>query len=173
MQAPTHLISGVVIDKLSGKSKLPIWCTKILTPSLSFLSHGLLDALSRLTYHPPHLQPDDRFWSIYHHKILPLATGAIMIKHWKQHKLAMLFSILPDVDWIIRAIRQRYPRIAPFWNQPILNNGLNKLVTTLPFLDKIETLPNWKHRKKAALVETGLFIALVGIAHLLNRNNPS
>lgn len=163
MQMPTHLITGVFIDKVISNMAIFTKSRKILTILVSLFSHGLLDALSRSTYHPPDPLPQDKFWVTYHKLILPSITIAILAKFWKKHKLAMTFSILPDIDWIIRDVNSRGNNPLPIWDKPILNSSLLNLINSLPLFNWIRLLPDWRYKKSTILLEGGI-IALFLLA---------
>lgn len=162
MQMPTHLITGVLIDVAVEKSIAPAKSKNIIVVFLNLISHGLLDALSKSTYHPPEPLPNDVFWVVYHKFVLPILSAILLIKFWKRHKASMIFSILPDLDWVVRDINFRFDNFIPFWNKPILNQGLQSLVSNLPFFRWLNKLPDWRYVKTTVLIE-GLFICITSL----------
>lgn len=163
MQMPTHFVTGIVIDKFIRAGKPSRAPSSAIVALLSYLSHGVLDVLSRLTYHPPDPQPEDRFWWTYHRIVQPFTTVAILIKYWRPHKWAMIFSILPDLDWIVRAIRRKDQIFTPFWKRPILNESVSQIALELPVVRQVTKLPDLKHNKSAALIEGGLLFSMLGM----------
>src|SRR5579863_1844565 len=97
MQTPTHMVAGVLIQKtIVGKNR-PL--TLAIVAVVAFLSHGFLDKLAQITYHPANPDFHSVFWMTYHSILLVVAivTGCIF---WKKYKWGMIFANLPDVDWI-------------------------------------------------------------------------
>ncbi len=173
MQTPSHFVTGIAIDKLVSKVKLPQILHSLIVGAISYLSHGVLDILSRITYHPPDAQPEDRFWWYYHRVVLPITTIGLVVKYWRAHKLSMICSVLPDLDWVVRAFRKNNPQFVQFWCKPILNESVTAVVETLPAVRHAHKLPHWKQKKSAALVEVGLFGALFGLIVILNGKTGS
>jgi hypothetical protein len=162
MQMPTHLITGVLIDEVVKYAKIPPKGKKISVVVLNLFSHGLLDALSKSTYHPPEPLPNDTFWVFYHRIILPTLSFIVLIKFWKEHKFSMLISILPDLDWVVRDINLRFDNMLPFWNNPVLNQGLVSLVSNFPLFKWVNLLPDWRHIKTTVVIE-GILIGVISI----------
>jgi hypothetical protein len=90
---------GVFIQKIL-KGVEPAYLRYFLTALLAFISHGVLDKFARFTYHPPNPLFGDPFWTIYH-LIIVLLSIFIIIKYWGKYKIGMIFSMLPDLDWVI------------------------------------------------------------------------
>ena len=127
-----------------------------------------MDKLARATYHPPDPLPD-RFWEIYHHKLLPPFTRTILIVYGPKHGLAMLFSALPDLDWIIRDWSKKNNRKIPGWEHPILNEGLHSFFDRIPVINQLNRLPDLRFQRKGVLVELGLVAVMFGLIQLLDR----
>jgi hypothetical protein len=83
MQAPTHLAMGILIQKALRKVQ-PLTLQYFLIAFLAVMSHGILDKLTRFTYHPPTSLFDDWFWISYHLVLTPL-TIFIFVKYWRKH----------------------------------------------------------------------------------------
>lgn len=98
MQEPTHILTGVIIQKcFDGAKHRKI--ALALTAAIGFLSHGLLDKLANLTYHPARPDFHSLFW-IGYHSFVALATVAFLVLWWRKFKWGILWACLPDVDWI-------------------------------------------------------------------------
>src|SRR5580692_2238235 len=97
MQTPTHIVAGVVIQKaFEGK---PRALSLTVTAVVAFLSHGFLDKLSQITYHPAKPDFHSVFWVTYHSTLLITAIAFIWL--WgRRYKWGIIFANLPDVDWI-------------------------------------------------------------------------
>lgn len=79
MQGPTHLITGVLIQKAVRKVH-PLPLQYFLVVFLAIVSHGILDRLARFTYHPPIPLTGDWFWISYH-LIIAFLTIFIFVKY--------------------------------------------------------------------------------------------
>jgi hypothetical protein len=168
MQLPTHLITAVMIDKLTQKSQLPRPARLTILAGACYLSHGILDKIARATYHPP--DPlDDRFWVIYHHNILPTITWSVIGNYGTKHWFAMLFSALPDLDWVIRDNKRKYGQQFPGWNGPLLNEGLHTFLNHIPVLNFLNRLPDLRFQRKGVLVELGLVALIFAAIRVLDR----
>ncbi|MHA1688125.1 MAG: hypothetical protein ACTSUN_02135 [Promethearchaeota archaeon] len=109
MEAMTHNLTGVCIQILCFKYFLTPY-NYIFTMLFAFLSHFLIDALSKITYHTPEARKEDKFWVIWHVIILgvSIASFAIFIlEFW----IGMLFANLIDIwDWLIIRNIQNHKR---------------------------------------------------------------
>jgi len=167
MQLPTHFITGVMIDKFTRKSKLPEPVRLVVLAGACYLSHGILDKIARATYHPP--DPlDDRFWIVYHRNILPTITWSLVGNYGQKHWFAMLCSALPDLDWVIRGLKQKYGQQFPGWDGPLLNEGLHSFLDRIPVINLLNHLPDMRFQRKGVLVELGLVAFIFGAIQVLN-----
>lgn len=168
MQMPTHFIAAVLIDKLVAKTPLPAPAKPLLVAAAAYLSHGILDKLARATYHPP--DPlDDGFWGTYHHSVLPALTGAIVFTYGPKHLFAMAWSILPDLDWVVRGLSRKYHRTFPGWEQPILNEGLHTFLNRVPVVNQLNRLPDMRFQRRGVLVELGLVAVMMVLIQMMSR----
>lgn len=167
MQAPTHLATGILIQK--GLSEVrPPSLRYLLIVILALLSHGILDRLARFTYHPPTPLIYDWFWVSYH-SIIALLTIYIFFRFWRGYKLGLIFSVLPDLDWIVLHSSDLVAVQVPFWREPILHGFLFSfldLVCPFTFLD---TLPNWNLERKGIILELVLLAVLVTSIYAIER----
>ena len=90
MQEPTHLAAGIVIQKAMRKAR-PLPLKYFLIAFLALLSHGILDRLANVTYHPPSALPRDWFW-ISFHVLWPAYLSTFSLNIGKNTRLA-LFSL--------------------------------------------------------------------------------
>jgi hypothetical protein len=172
MQLPTHLITAVMIDRLIEKSGLPKPARLAAVAGLCYLSHGILDKIAVATYHPPDPLPD-RFWVIYHKKVLPVITWNVLGAYGPRHGFAMLFSALPDLDWVVRGWRRKNDRLFPWWDKPILNEGLHSFLNKVPVINQLNRLPNLRMERKGVLIELGLVAAVFLAIQCLGRKPSS
>jgi hypothetical protein len=167
MQLSTHLITAVMIDKLIDRTGLNGPVKPMVVAVSCFLSHGILDKMAKATYHPPDPLPT-RFWEVYHHKILPQITRAVVAVYGPKHWFAMLFSALPDLDWIVRDWSKKNNRKVPGYDGPIMNEGLGKFLDRVPVINQLNKLPDLRFEEKGALVELGLVAVIFTLIQLLS-----
>src|SRR5580698_10492874 len=84
MQEPTHILAGVIIQKSFEGSKHPKLALG-LTAIIGFLSHGFLDKLANLTYHPAKPDFHSPVWVGYHSFVV-VATVAFLVLWWRKFK---------------------------------------------------------------------------------------
>lgn len=164
MNLITHVLIGVFIQILCF-----IFFTFpfnfLLTLIIAFLSHFIVDALSKITYHTPEPHWDDKFWVSWN--IIVRVTGYIAIILFFRYYLGIIFVNLPDIwDWtIVRRVQKRRNINGKIDFHH--NNFFHRIV------DRIREktlfwLPNWIYEKKAILVEILIDIVLIiGIIALI------
>ncbi len=154
MQAPTHILTGVAIQKALEKMKYrPL--ALLLVAVLAFLSHGLLDKFARMTYHRPDADFNDPVWVGYHILVL-LATLFFLYKFWRKYKFGIMFAILPDFDWVLIHGQTLTGLNIPFYKKPHIHNFVHSIFDTLfPFLNN---LPDFRYNPWTALFEVVLVI---------------
>ena len=169
MQGPTHLVTGILIQKSLRKVQpLPLQYSAVV--ALAVLSHGVLDRLARATYHPPAPLANDWFWAVSH-LIIGVLTVCIVVRSWRDYKLSMVCSILPDLDWVLR------PVVKLFSVEAGETHPLHTLV--LRFMDLFvpptfwDALPNWNLERKGLIVEVILFAMLLTCIHGLGERESS
>jgi len=169
MQAPTHLVTGVLIQKALEKKKVqPFPLQYLLVAFLAVISHGILDRLARFTYHPSVPLTGDWFWISYH-SIVAFLTIFIFVKYWKRYKIGLIFSVLPDFDWVVINASSLFSFQIPFWKEPILHKFLFSFLDFLPPFGFLNTLPDWTLERKAVILELALFITLITIIYVLGK----
>jgi len=137
----------------------PVSLQQFLIVFLAILSHGVLDKLARFTYHPPMPLPEDWFWVSYH-SIIVFIFFLIFVKYWKKYKLGLVFSILPDFDWVVLQSSKFFSVKILFWKEPILHKVFFSLLDLLPPFSFMNSLPNWNLERTAAVCEFTLLATL-------------
>ncbi len=165
MQGPTHLVTGILIQKILRNLR-PVPFRYFLVASLAVISHGLLDKLATLTYHPSNPLSGDWFWISYH-LIIAFLTIFIFAKYWKKYKLGLIFSVLPDFDWVLIHSSNLFSLQIPFWKGPILHEFFFSFLDSLPFLRFLNTLPQWTIERKGVIFELILFLILIFSVYIL------
>jgi len=167
MQGPTHLMTGILIQKSLQKVRpLPLQYGAVTT--LAVLSHGILDRLARATYHPPSPLVHDGFWLTSHIGI-GVVTAYIVIRFWRDYKLSMLCSVLPDLDWIFRPLLKFFS--VGSGGKSYLHSLLSRFIDVFIPHRIWNVLPNWNLERKGLFVELALIaVLLVGIRALGRRN---
>jgi hypothetical protein len=163
MQEPTHILTGILIQKSVGAVLKPRGLELGVTATLAFLSHGFLDELARVTYHPANPNFHSPFWVTYH-SVVAVATIAFLIWWWKKYKWGIAFAALPDLDWVFIHGQQIFHVSLPFYRQPHLHNLLDFFYHQIPpftwLTAEINRLPNERHNPWACLWEA-LLVAIL------------
>lgn len=170
MQLPTHILTGVAIQKAFERVKyrpLALVCIAVL----AFLSHGLLDKLAIMTYHKPNADWNSVIWVGYHFGFLLPVTIYFFYKFWRKYKFGIMFAILPDFDWVFIHGQKITGINIPFYKKPHIHNLLHSIFDTLfPFLNN---LPDFRFNPWTALFEIVLvtfFFILLTRKGVLKRN---
>ena len=157
MNLITHVLMGVLIQ-ISFFMLFTFPFNFIFTILIAFLSHFIIDAFSKITYHTPEPHWDDKFWVSWN--ISVRVAGYIAIIFFIPYYLGILFANLPDLwDWtIVRRIQKRRNKNGKIDYHH--NNFFHRMV------DKIREktlfwLPDWIYEKKAVIVEIIIIIALI------------
>jgi hypothetical protein len=167
MQTPTHMVAGVLLQKtFVGKKHRRLVLTTVAV--LAFLSHGFLDKLSRVTFHPADPDFHSVFWVTYHSLLLVLAivTGIIW---WRPYKWGIIFANLPDVDWVFihgqEIVNRLFHTKIDFYGQPYFHHFLGYIYDHIPpfswMANAIDRLPNERHNPWACLWELVLVCAML------------
>jgi hypothetical protein len=173
VQEPTHILTGVIIQKSFDGSKYPKLALG-LTAVIGFLSHGFLDKLANLTYHPA--QPDfhSPVWVGYHSFIV-VATVVFVILWWRKFKWGIAFACLPDADWIFIHGREVFNRFchahSDFYPRPYLHNFDGYIWEHIPpfsfVTPLLDHLPNLRHNPWACVFEFILVALLLLVLKLI------
>lgn len=156
MQGPTHLAMGILVQKTMKKVQVrSIYLYYFFVAFIAILSHGILDKLARFTYHPPMPLPEDEFWVSYH-SIIVFLTIFIFYKMWKGYKIGLVFSILPDFDWIVLHLSNIFSIQIPFYKEPLLHEFFFSFLDWLPPFSFLLSLPNWNLERLAVITEFGV-----------------
>lgn len=163
MQAPTHFVAGVLIQKALKQRKVqPFPLQYFLIAFLAVISHAILDRLARLTYHPPMPLTGDWFWISYH-SVVAFVSVFIFVKYWEKYKLGLISSVLPDLDWVVIYSSRLFSFQIPFWKEPILHGILFSFLDLLPPFGFLSALPDWRLEKKGVILELALFVILITV----------
>jgi hypothetical protein len=134
----------------------------ILIILLAIISHGILDKFARFTYHPPMPLIEDWFWVSYHLAIA-LLTIYTFLRYWDRYKLGLIFSVLPDFDWIILHSSDFFSFQIPFWSEPILHKFFFGFLDLFPF--NLNFLPDWTSERVSVILELALLAILFAFIH--------
>jgi len=159
VQGPTHLVTGVLIQKALSKVR-PLPFQYFLIAFLAIMSHGILDRLTRFTYHPQHALTGDWFWVSYH-LIIAFLFIFIFVKCWGTYKLGLIFSVLPDFDWVMLHSSNFFLFQIPLWREPVLHKFFFSFFDFLPPFSFLNSLPDWSLERGAAIFEFTLLAILI------------
>ena len=156
----THNLFGVLIQILCFRFLIYPY-NIIFTIIIAFLSHFLVDALVKFTYHTPEARKDDKFWVIWHVFILSISIVSLIIfivPFW----LGILFANFVDIwDWLIlRPIQKRVKQHKPKSNwgdKWYIHVGADWLRGKL-----FSRFPDWTYKREAITFEL-IIIAILSI----------
>lgn len=167
MQEPTHILAGVIIQKCCTWKRLRV-VGLVVTAVLAFLSHGLLDKLAKLTYHPAHAHFHDYIWVSYHAAVA-VATIVFVCIWWRQYWVGILFAMLPDLDWVFIHGQEIFHIKIPFYQQPHLHDLLHWMYAQVPALSFLDRLPRWRENPWAIVGEVVFVVVLILIIRATGR----
>jgi hypothetical protein len=159
MQAPTHLVAGICLQKAVRVIPPSPW-RYVLVALLALTIHGILDRLAKFTYHPPKRLWKDRFWIAYH-SFLAVATIYILVLYWREYWFVTVFSIAPDFDWVMIDLSGYLGFL--HYRRPFLHDRLLRIIDSIPTPSFARSLPNWNVKRKGVLVELLLLAILISI----------
>ena len=172
MQGPTHLLTGILIQKSLKKiHPLPLQYSAVV--ALAVLSHGILDKLAKATYHPPVPLVHDWFWVISH-LIIGVLTVYIFVRFWRDYKLSMICSVLPDLDWVLVPVLYFFS-VGSGEKAP-LHALLNRFIGIFVPSKIWNVLPNWNVERKGLMVEVILFAMLlvcIHVSYMFTKRRPA
>ena len=171
MQEPTHILAGVIIQKCFTWRKSRALALTLIAV-LAFLSHGLLDKIADVTYHPAHGDFHDPFWVSYHLMIL-VTTILFLCLWWRQFKWGIFFSMLPDLDWVFINGQEFLHLHISWYQRPHLHDLLHWLYAQVPPLAFLDHLPNHRQNPWACLWELLIVVIMLIAIRLLKKKNPS
>ncbi len=164
MQTPTHLFAGIVIQFFVLQFfPTSDWLAITLVIGLAFFSHFFLDALAKITYHPP-VRESGNFWLIWH-VFVYLVTFLVIVLYAQEYSIGMLAANLVDIwDWLFLRKYANY-RNQPDWGKRYYLHPLADRVRQLLF----NQLPNLNYSKVFIIPELLLFTGWA-IIYLLTMN---
>lgn len=151
MQAPTHILAGVVLGK-TFQWQQHRGLAFVLMAVSGLLSHSLLDRIAIMTYHPPDADFSSAFWVGFHLAVL-LATVTLVYLFGSTYTWGILFAVLPDADWIFIHGQKLAGVHIPFYDKPLLHTAVHYIIDNLPLLDHLSMLPDWRLLPLAATGE--------------------
>jgi len=174
MQEPTHIITGALIQRATIRLR-PRGFRLAVVAALAFLSHGFLDELATVTYHPPDADFRSLFWVSYHVTVLVTTVWFVKI-WWKSATVGVLFAALPDFDWVVIHGQNILHLHFSFYQRPYLHELLHRIYHEVPpftFVTAwLERLPNWRHEPWAVTPEIILIGLLALVWRFLKRIDP-
>lgn len=161
MQAPTHILTGVLIEQAVSPIGSPALRYSAIVAA-GAISHVLLDRVARLTYHPPDPLPRDWFWVGYH--ALTLGAAAHLVRtRWRGNKAGILAASLPDFDWALTWAGRLLPGRQRRERPAHLHHHILRLVETVPGVRSLARLPNWTQRRGGSMLELAICGGLLAL----------
>ena len=169
MQGPTHFLTGILIEEYLSKKIDSKPQRNFMIISSGLFSHGLLDRLAKITYHPANARWNDPFWLSYHIFIYGLSLY-ILFRYGRHYWLGIISASFPDFDWVIlRPLH--YLGITFVNNQDLsLHQIVYSFLDALPVLKTLKKLPDFTLKRPTIVFELFLLIIL---ANLLQKSHTS
>jgi len=98
----------------------------------------------------------------------------VLLAHWKDCKVGLVASVLPDFDWVLIHGSRLLSVEVPCWRAPYLHKLLARFMDLFPPFRLLNAVPDWTQRREAALLELGLLTVLLVCVHALRgkEGNP-
>ena len=152
MQLPTHVLAGIFIQFFVLQFfQEATWLAFLVVIILGFCSHFFIDALAKITYHPPVRQPG-AFWLRWHLFVYTFGFFLIII-YLQTYFIGMLAANFVDIwDWLfLRNYSNR--KNQPDWGKRYYLHPIADRIRRLLF----SKLPNLNHTKLGVLPESSLY----------------
>ena len=161
MQAPTHILAGVIINRLFKWRNYKL-VGLLLTFICCMFAHAFFDQLALSVYRQPEPQFNDPFWLIYH---LAMWLGSIVLLYifWRDYKWGIIFSLIPEFDWLVLGIQHVFHFDIPFYQMPWIHFSLNYILVQIPPFNYMDMLPDNRNNPWACIWEL-LLIAVLAFA---------
>lgn len=167
MQEPTHILAGVIIQGACFRK----WSRKVMfvpMAALAFLSHGILDKLANVTYHPGRADFHSVVWDSYHLGVL-VFTILFLCLWWRSFKWGILFAMLPDLDWVFIHGQEIFHIHIPWYRTPHMHHFLGWLLAKIPGVSWLDHLPNNREHPWAAVFELCLVAMMLTLIQFMTR----
>lgn len=166
MTAPAHILAGLIISKSFDKVGVR-WIGIVFISLSAILLHGVFDKLAALTFQPAVADFTGAFWLAYHFVVL-LVTITFLYLYWNEAKWGILFSLIPDLDWIMLQTQELLHLSFGFYNRPYIHDALSWFLDTVPPFYFLNLLPDLSSYYLATVVEVLFVLALLFIIKLMN-----
>jgi len=168
MQAPTHILAGKIIQQITDRRDFRFLIIGLML-FLGLLFHAIFDKMARMTYHPPDADFTDYFWVFYHLAVL-LTTIVFLYLYGAEAKWGILFSLLPDVDWIFIHGQRLLGVDIPFYRVPHIHQLLNWVMDNIPPFTLLNLLPDYRFYYWAFITELVFVGLLLFIIHRMKHS---
>jgi hypothetical protein len=158
MQAPAHILAGVIINRLFKWRNYKLMGL-FLTLIFCLLAHGIFDKLSISVYHQPEPDFNDPFWLIYH-LLMWLITIVLIYIFGRDYKWGIIFSLIPEIDWVIIGLQHLFHFTISFYQMPWIHFYLNYVIDQIPPFNYLDMLPDNRNNPWACIWELILIGAL-------------
>ena len=164
MHAPTLILAGMIIARAFNWKSFRFFSV-LFTIITALLFSGILSKLGKAVYDPPHLSLADPIWLIFH-VITCLISLVMLYMYWGDYKLGIIFSLLPDLDWLVLGISNMFGKELIFYKEPLLHNCLNYFMDNVIPFSYLNLLPDLRSNPLACIWEILLFGLLMLIFKL-------
>ena len=166
MQAPTHILAGVIINRIfKWRNYKPVGL--LLAFICCILLHGIFDKLA-LSVYQPEANFNDPFWLLYQ-LFMWLVSIVLLYIFWREYKWGIIFSMIPDIDWLVIGVQHLFHFDNTFYYVPWLHFLINDVLDLVPPFRYMDMLPDNRNNPWAVIWELLLISLLVFIFRTMVR----
>jgi len=167
MQAPTHIMAGVIINRIfKWRNYKPVGL--LLTFIFCLLVHGIFDKLAISVYRQPEADFGNPFWLVYH-LVMWLSSIVLLYIFWGDYKWGIIFSLLPEIDWVVLGMQHIFHFDIPFYQMPWIHFSLNYVLDQMRIFNIMDLLPDNRQNPAACIGELALIALLAFIFRAMVR----
>jgi hypothetical protein len=168
MHAPTLILAGMIIKKAFDWKSFRFFSV-LFTIVTALLFSGILSKLGKMVYDPPYISFTDPVWLIFH-VIMWLISFVMLYMYWSEYCLGIIFSLLPELDYIIIGTANAFGQEVIFYKEPWIHNTINYFIDNVVPFSYLNKLPDFRSSPLSLIWEILFFGFLMLIFKIqLNR----
>ncbi len=171
MQAPIHILSGAVVNRFFKWSRYRAVGIFIMF-LVAVMMHAIFDKLAVITFQAALSDFSNPFVVVYHVAEWLLSITFLYI-WWEDYKWGILFSLIPDIDWLILFPQTFTDTQLIFYHDPVIHNCLSYWMDHMYPFCFMNNLINLSDNTFAVFVEiaiVAILLLIIRIIHQRRRN---
>ena len=165
MHAPIHIASGLVVGRLF-KWKQYRFFAVLFTLLLTLFFHAVLDAFAKFPASYPAFSFTEPLWLMVN-VISILGSLVLLYIYWTEYAVAILFSLLPDVEYFVLLIVDAFGKEITYYKKPWIHIGMSTLLDAIPPFTLLHEMPPYLNYGFATLVELCVLLVLLFFFNML------